>query len=628
MTSDGLQGVVTHTADPAASLAAPGSAPRPRTEQVLCIDGDRSFTVTLPPSGELVIGRGPDAGLSVDDPLVSRAHAQLLVVPDGLRLADLGSRHGTYVNGERVLEPRLVGSGDVIAIGNALLVVRRPVRAAGASSVTEQPVLVQRLAEELARCAQYERELSLVIARTADGDAPALLAAIADRLRVIDTAAIVGARFVGVLLPEVGADEAHQFARALSARGVGAVSAGVATAPYDGIDADAVLGAARAACSAAGAGAVVRARDAAEVLTAGAQRILVADPAMSRLYELARRLARATIPILVLGETGSGKELAAAAIHASSARAAGPFISVNCAAIPESLAESELFGHARGAFSGALAARAGTIEAASGGTLFLDEIGELSPAIQAKLLRVLESGELVRVGETQPRSIDLRLVAATNRDLSREVDEGRFRSDLYFRLGAARLELPPLRDRPRDVALLAHTMLGEACRRLERPPLELSIGAAIALYRHEWPGNVRELRHVIEYAAAAARDDAREIEIWHLPAALAATARNARDAARFAPEAEPSATPAAPGAGPPAAPPAPDDARAAPALPEGAFRPIADEVRELERARMLAALRATGGVQNRAAALIEMPLRTFVTKVKRYAITPAEWGGV
>jgi DNA-binding NtrC family response regulator/pSer/pThr/pTyr-binding forkhead associated (FHA) protein len=629
MRSGDPQRGVTHTADPVVSMAATHSASRgERAEQVLCIDGDRSFTVTIPASGELVIGRGPDAGLAVDDPLVSRAHAQLLVVPDGLRLSDLGSRHGTHVNGDRIVEPRLLGSGDVITIGNVLLVVRRPVRAAGTSNVTEQPMLVQRLAEELSRSAQYERELSLVIARSSDGDAPALLASVAGRLRVIDTAAIVGARFVGVLLPELGADEAHAFARELASRGPGRISAGVATAPYDGIDADAVLGAARAACSAAGPGSVVRARDAAETITAGAQRILVADPAMARLYELARRLARSTIPILILGETGSGKELAAAAIHAFSARSAGPFVSVNCAAIPESLAESELFGHARGAFSGAATARAGTLEAASGGTLFLDEIGELSPAIQAKLLRVLESGELMRVGETAPRTTDLRIVAATNRDLPREVDAGRFRSDLFFRLGSARLELPPLRDRPRDTALLAATLLEDACRRLARPPLALSTGAAIALFRHDWPGNIRELRHVIEYAAATAKDDAREIELWHLPAGLAAEARRTRDAARFIAEPGPAGPAAEPATA--AGPPSEDDPRgAAPtaAAPGTAFRPIADEVRELERARMTAALRASGGVQNRAAALIEMPLRTFVTKVKRYAIAPAEWGG-
>ncbi|MEO7735358.1 MAG: sigma 54-interacting transcriptional regulator [Kofleriaceae bacterium] len=611
MMPGGTERDVANTADAAQTAA----AARPRSEQVLCIDGDRSFSLTLPSSGELVIGRGPDAGLSVDDPLVSRAHAVLRVVPEGLCLSDLGSRHGTLVNGDRVTETRLVSSGDVITIGNVMLVVRRPLRAA-ASSVTAQPTRVRRLTEELARIAQYERELSLVIARSADGDTPALLAAIADRLRVIDTASIVHARFVGVLLPELGAEEALAFAHSLAALG-GGVSVGVASAPYDGVEADALLGAARAACAAAGPGQVKRAREIAETITAGAQRILVADPAMARLYELARRLARAVIPILILGETGTGKELAAAAIHAFSARASGPFISVNCAAIPETLAESELFGHARGAFSGAMTARAGYLEAASGGTLFLDEIGELSPAIQAKLLRALESGEVQRVGETAPRMTDLRLVAATNRDLETEVSQGRFRSDLFFRLGSARLELPPLRDRPRDLALLAATLLEDACRRLGRAPLALSLGAAGAVFRHDWPGNIRELRHVIEYGAAAAQDSATEVEIWHLPASLAAAARRTRDAAPTGSVLAGSAAP------PPAL--AADPLGVPPA--DATFRPIADEVRELERARMIAALRATDGIQNRAAALIEMALRTFVTKVKRYAIAPHEWGG-
>jgi transcriptional regulator with GAF, ATPase, and Fis domain len=308
--------------------------------------------------------------------------------------------------------------------------------------------------------------------------------------------------------------------------------------------------------------------------------------------------------VLVQGETGAGKELAAATVHASSPRASGPFVSVNCAAIPESLAESELFGHVKGAFSGAVANKIGYLEAADGGTLFLDEIGELSPIVQAKLLRVLETGELVRVGEVKPRTIAIRLVAATNRDLEREVAEGRFRADLNFRLGAARLELPPLRERPRDLAILIGVQLAEACQRLGRAPLDLSIAAAIALHAHDWPGNVRELRHSIEYAAAAAPDGAAELELWHLPPGLAATARRERDGAVVA----------APAALPEPAPP-----------PAGGFRPIADEVRDLERARMIAALRAAAGVQNRAAALIEMPLRTFVTKLKRYAIAASEF---
>jgi DNA-binding NtrC family response regulator len=589
------------TADPHSS-AGDGDRAAP---SLLCVDGERSFSVTVPPAGELVIGRGPEAGLSLDDALVSRAHARILATPEGLRVTDLGSRHGTLVNGERVADARLLRGGDVVGVGTAVLIVRRAPRPR-ARAAQPPAALTSRLTEELARCVAYEREVSVLVVRVPDGaDVDALVAALGERVRPIDTVAAIGARHVGVIAPELDADEALRLAAALAAaRGV---AVGVATAPEDGIDPDGLLAAARAASDRDDAGRrPVRASDAIEPVAVGAHRALIADPAMVALYELARRLARSAIPVLVLGETGVGKELAAAAVHAASPRHAGPFVSVNCAAIPESLAESELFGHAKGAFSGALAAKPGRIEIAAGGTLFLDEIGELPLAIQAKLLRVLESGELSRVGEVSARKVDLRIVAATNRDLQREVDAGRFRGDLYFRLGAARLELPPLRERPRDLAVLVTALLREACARLGGTPLALSPGAAIALYRYRWPGNVRELRHAVDYAAAAAPDTATELEVWHLPRELAAEARRERDGATAR---------AAPGV--PAA--APDPAATS------AFRPIADEVRELERDRMIAALRATRGAQNRAAELIEMPLRTFVTKLKRYAITASDW---
>ncbi|MEO8702150.1 MAG: sigma 54-interacting transcriptional regulator [Kofleriaceae bacterium] len=589
----------TNTADAASTGGGAGHD----SDSLLVIDGDRSFTLHMPASGELVIGRGPEAGHSVEDPLVSRNHAQLLVGPDGLRVADLGSRHGTLLNGDRLTEPRILRSGDVVTIGNTLFVVRR-VRAARPSRDALDPsAFVRRLADELARCATYERELALLCVRTAEGDTAALVAPLAARLRSIDTITPIGRRHLCVLLPELDIDEAVAVAQQLVKAAPGKLSIGVAAAPYDGIDADSLVSATRMACELQGTDRVARAGEAVETLAIGNHRIVVGDPAMTKLYELVRRVARSTIPVLIQGETGVGKELAAATVHASSPRANGPFISVNCAAIPETLAESELFGHVKGAFSGAVTNKIGYIEAAAGGTLFLDEIGELSLTTQAKLLRVLESGELIRVGEVKPRTIEMRIVAATNRDLQKEIDEGRFRSDLYFRLGAARLEIPPLRERPRDIALLTATMLRDACARLGRPSLDLSIGAAVALFRHAWPGNIRELRHVIEYAAAAVPDSGTAVEIWHLPTTMAAAARRDRDGA---PEPARSSEPAA-------------------IVAPGAFRPIADEVRELERARMIAALRASTGVQNRAAELIEMPLRTFVTKLKRYAIMPNEW---
>jgi two-component system response regulator AtoC len=540
---------------------------------------------------------------------VSRAHAQILVGPEGLRVADLGSRHGTLVNGDKITEPRTLRGGDVITIGNTVFVVRR-VSTTRAKQMLEASAFVTRLGEELARCTEFERELTIMCVRATDGNIAPLVPAIAQRLRSMDTHAVIGRRHIGVLCPELDADEGVAMALRLLDAAPGDLVIGIATAPYDGIDADALLASTRAACEVKAHQSIVRSAEAAKTLTAGPHKIVIGDPAMTNLYDLASRIARSSIPVLVRGETGVGKELAAAMVHAASPRAKGPFISVNCAAIPDTLAESELFGHVKGSFSGAVANKVGYIEASDGGTLFLDEIGELSLPLQAKLLRVLETSEVARVGEVTPKKIDLRIVAATNRDLQREIEEGKFRSDLYFRLGAARLEIPPLSDRPGDLALLSNAFLREACEKLKRPTLELSIAAAIALYRHTWPGNIRELRHVVEYASAAVPDSGSTIELWHLPEALAAAARRERDHDH---QIAPSKS-------------APHLAQSAPlTIPAGAFRPIADEVRELERSRMIAALRATDGVQNRAAELIEMPLRTFVTKLKRYAIAPSEW---
>jgi two-component system response regulator AtoC len=579
-------------AQTAAAREAPG-----RADYLLCIEGERSWTFALPGSGEVIIGRGNDAGLRLGDDLVSRAHAQLMVVPDGLRVTDLGSRHGTLVNGQALTGSRLLGSGDVLTVGNALLIVHRPVRSAAGRSVLESAGLMRRLEEELERAIRYRREVSVVVVRSAEAfDRPRAGAALAPRLRLIDAAAFVGDRELCVVLPELDPDEAAAFAQDL---GLGAV--GIATSPADGVDVDTLVSCARAAAATAKPGAIAYARNAVHRIALGDAEVVLADPAMVGIYDLIRRLARSTLPILIQGETGVGKELAAAAVHTFSARAHGPFVSINCATIPEHLAESELFGHERGAFTGAVSAKQGQLEVGNGGTVFLDEIGELPLAVQAKLLRVLETGELTRVGDVKPRMTDIRIVAATNRDLAAEVEADRFRRDLFFRLGAAQVVVPPLRDRPRDLAILAHRLFAAACERLHRRTLTLTVAAMQALFLHPWPGNVRELKNAMDYAAAAAPETSLEVDVWHLPATVKAAAARAGG--------EPAATDPAGTAG--------DGTRA--------FRPIDDEVRELERTRMIEALAATAGVQNKAAELIEMPLRTFVTKLKRYAITAADW---
>jgi DNA-binding NtrC family response regulator len=229
--------------------------------------------------------------------------------------------------------------------------------------------------------------------------------------------------------------------------------------------------------------------------------IVGACPPMQDVFERIRKVAATSSTVLILGESGTGKELVARAIHAQSPRREAPIVTVNCAAVPSSLIESELFGHEKGAFTGASSAHAGLIEAADGGTLFLDEIGELPLTVQAQLLRVLQNGEVRRVGSTRMRRVDVRLVAATHRDLVVMIQEGTFRSDLYFRLRVVDVKLPPLRERGEDIDELALYLLEKICARLNRPRRIMSPGALQAIRGYSWPGNVRELENAIERAA-------------------------------------------------------------------------------------------------------------------------------
>ncbi|MDC0712550.1 sigma 54-interacting transcriptional regulator [Stigmatella sp. ncwal1] len=347
-------------------------------------------------------------------------------------------------------------------------------------------------------------------------------------------------------------------------------------------------------------------------LVLGERVIVVADPALLRLYELIRRLAASELPVLILGETGAGKENAAFALHHWSRRTGKPFVALNCATIAEPLAESELFGHEKGAFTGAAAPKPGLLETAEGGTVFLDEVGELPLAAQAKLLRALETQRILRVGSTKEREIDIRVVAATHRNLEKEVETGRFRKDLFFRLGAASVVLPPLRDRPDEVGVLARRFLTQACAAHARPPLALSPAFLEALGRYDWPGNVRELKNTMGYVAATVAEET--VEPQHLPERILAALR---------PPARSGSAPAALAAPPPPAPPPPEprSAEEPPTpVPGRRFAPLAEELRTLERERMVEALRVTGGVKVRAAELIGMPLRTFTLKCKQYGL--------
>lgn len=318
----------------------------------------------------------------------------------------------------------------------------------------------------------------------------------------------------------------------------------------------------------------------------GFEGILGESPALRRVLAVARQAAPTELPILIEGETGTGKELLARAIHRQSGKRDGAFVAVNCAAIPEGLLESELFGHEKGAFTGAFKSRAGKFEVAHGGTIFLDEIGDMSVTMQAKLLRVLQEKEFERLGGNRPVSTDARVIAATNRDIGRLVAEGKFRDDLVYRIQAVRLVLPLLRERLEDLPLFIEHFLEQAKKRCRVETASITSGVMERLWSYSWPGNIRQLQHVIEGALLIAENGV--IRLEHLPPPLreiaVATAADSHS--------------------------------------------LDDILAEKERGLVLDALRRAEGVQAKAAALLNISERSLWYRVKKLGVEPQSWKNV
>jgi DNA-binding NtrC family response regulator len=311
--------------------------------------------------------------------------------------------------------------------------------------------------------------------------------------------------------------------------------------------------------------------------------IVGASPEMQRVFKSVAQIAPSRATVMITGESGTGKELVAAAIHQHSPRASGPFVKLHCAALAESLLESELFGHERGAFTGADRKREGRFEQADGGTLFLDEIGEISLGTQVKLLRVLQEREFERVGGTQTLRVDVRVVAATNRDLKEMVAAGKFREDLYYRLNVINVNLPSLRQRPSDVPALALHFLKRYAAENAKPVTVIADDALRQIVSYPWPGNVRELENVIERAVVLA--DGETVEVRHLPAELALSSR---------------------GSGPPGIP--------------------GTTLDELERFAILKTMESVGGSTSRAADMLGISVRKIQYKLHEYSAAPKREG--
>jgi DNA-binding NtrC family response regulator len=563
------------------------------------MSSDAFFSQPLPPRGTITVGRSSKCEVRVDDPLASREHARIQIEPLGegasiLSISDAGSANGTRLR-DAQLKPgdwTPIRPGETITIGSTMVVVLEDRPPMGPRRLWSHDSFEDRLQEECDRAGESGIPFALARLRFV-GAAPwtAILPILARDLPPPHVFAGYGPRDYELLLLDVKPLEAESLVDGLleTCRKTGIEgSAAMAWYPRDGRSVDALL--ARANSLVRGAAAPALSTESGPIEVTG----------MKQVREMAARAASSSINVMIFGETGVGKEVLARLMHHLSPRAGKPFLALNCAGISQTLIESELFGHERGAFTGAVGAKIGLLESANRGTVFLDEIGEMPLPMQAKLLRVIEAREVLPVGALRSRAIDVRFVSATNGDLEGAVRRGEFRSDLLFRLNVMGLVVPPLRERVDEIPTLADTFIAQMCREAGRaPPPGISGDAMAYLLGYPWPGNIRELKNVLERALVLC--DGYEIGIQHLP--LEKIRRSADGGARETTGA----------------------VIAAPAL-ASELPVLGDPKKAAERQRIIEALVECASNQTRAAELLGMPRRTLVYKLDYYGIPRPQKG--
>ncbi|MEZ4298676.1 MAG: sigma 54-interacting transcriptional regulator [Polyangiaceae bacterium] len=486
----------------------------------------------LGPGESLIVGRHSPSDVRIPDRSVSSKHARLTLRDGQVLVEDLGSHNGLWIGGKRVTSCHIPASGEVM-LGTAIARLS-PLEPSAPPAVVPEEEFSKELEAEVSRAEHLARSFSVLALRASRAEAErgkqgSWVTGLRDQLTRFQRVKRDGPEpeIALILLPEANEQTALETARRLAA-GSGAPGdrrcVGVAVYPRDATSPHKLLDKARAALE--------RATAEQSVVLAGAVRGTEGDASADKdpiigasqreLYKDAKRMARVPFPVLIQGESGTGKEVLARFIHDNGPRRKKPYIAVNCGIWTESLLETRLFGHEKGAFTGAAQTRKGIFEDANGGTLFLDEIGELKLDAQASLLRVIEEQTVMRAGSTTEIKVDVRILAATNRDLKQMSEEGRFREDLYYRLHVLALEVPPLRERRDEIDLLVERFVRQSNQAQHSGPPILGVSPeAMAMLRaYSWPGNVRELRNAIQRAVVLAEE-------WIHPEDLPATVRRA-----------------------------------------------------------------------------------------------------
>ncbi|MBI4815851.1 MAG: sigma 54-interacting transcriptional regulator [Deltaproteobacteria bacterium] len=537
--------------------------------RILLIAPDGVSAHPIQGRSELKLGRSEANELRVDDPEISREHL-VLRFGTSVGVEDLGSANGTRVRGKPIRAGVLVelGPGDLVEAGSTIVILQRASAAVPLRRrLLPHSAFEHRLDEA---CLHRGRDAEFTILRihVEAGGVESVERALTEPIGARDLIASYAPGEYELIAFDSGSGNrvAEEIEQRLDAAKI-EHRVGLAAFPRDGTTPEELI---EKACAALRGGRSVDSEP---------SDIIVEAESMKNLYRLIDRVARGNISVLLLGQTGVGKEVVAERLHLASPRRERPFLRLNCAALSDSLFESELFGYEKGAFTGATSPKKGLLENADGGTVFLDELGEMPIHIQAKLLRVIEQKKVMRVGGLEARDIDVRFVSATNRNLEDAASEGAFRSDLYFRLNGVTLDIPPLAERREEIEGLARFFVAKACKDMgfTKAPT-ITPRALVRLLEYAWPGNIRELRNMMERAVLLASDD--RIDLEHLPIDKLSTA--------WRPAAKPD--------------------------------PLELEPLEDERAKIQAAIERCGGNQSRAAELLGFSRRTLSKKLDKHQL--------